>query len=65
MIRDHFEILKDAVTRCGSRPLNEEAAVAMQDDDYHRGMVQYGEDIKKLTEPIWINEYLERMKKGA
>lgn len=65
VIRDHFEILKDAVTRCGSKPLNEEAAVAMQDGDYHRGMVQYGEDIKKLTEPIWINEYLERMKKGA
>jgi hypothetical protein len=28
-------------------------------------MIQYGEDIKKLTEPIWRNEYLERMKKGA
>jgi MoaA/NifB/PqqE/SkfB family radical SAM enzyme len=65
VIRDHFELLKGAVTRCGSRPLNKEAAIAMHDDDYHRGMVQYGEEIKKLTKPIWKSEYLERMKKGA
>ncbi len=65
VIRDHFEILKDAVTRCNSRPLNEDAAIAMQDADYHRGMVQYGENLKKLTEPIWKDEYLERIKKGA
>ncbi len=65
VIRDHFEVLKNTVTRCGSRPLNDEAAAAMQDADYHRGMVCYGEEIKRLTDPIWRGEYLEEVKKGA
>ncbi|MBN1163768.1 MAG: radical SAM protein [Candidatus Krumholzibacteriota bacterium] len=65
VIRDHFEVLKEAVIRCGSKPLNEEAAIALRDDDYHRNMVRYGEEMKKLTDSIWKSEYREGMKVGA
>ncbi len=65
VIRDHFEVLKDAVSRYGPRPLNDEAAEAMHDECYQRGMKRYGEDIGKLTDPIWKERYLEKLEKEA
>jgi len=58
VIRDHFDILRDAVLETGAKPINEEAAIAIQDPEYCRRMVQYGRDIKKLTDPIWAEEYV-------
>ncbi|MEA3409401.1 MAG: radical SAM protein, partial [Candidatus Eisenbacteria bacterium] len=57
VIRDHFDILRDAVLETGARPINEEAAVALQDPEYCRRMVEYGRRIKELTDPIWAEEY--------
>ncbi|MBE9506151.1 MAG: radical SAM protein [Chloroflexi bacterium] len=58
VIRDHFDVLRDAVLETGAKPINEEAAIALQDPEYRRGMVQYGRDIKRLTDPIWAAEYV-------
>jgi hypothetical protein len=58
VIRDHFEVLRDAVLETGAKPINEEAAIAIRDPEYCRGMVQYGRDIKRLTDPIWAEEYV-------
>ncbi len=57
VIRDHFEVLRDAVLRSGARPINDEAAAAMADPEYCRRMVQYGRDMRRLTGPIWEEEY--------
>ena len=57
VIRDHFSLLKDAVEQSGARPINEPAAEAMTDPDYCRGMVEYGKNIKRITDPIWEREY--------
>jgi hypothetical protein len=58
VIRDHFALLRDAVLETGATPINEEAAIAIQDPEYCRRMVQYGRDIKRLTDPIWEEEYV-------
>ncbi len=58
VIRDHFDILREAVLETGARPINEEAAIAIRDPEYCRRMVEYGRDIKRLTDPIWAEEYV-------
>ncbi len=58
VIRDHFDLLKDAVLDTGAKPINEEAAIAVRDSEYCRGMMEYGRDIKRLTDPIWSEEYV-------
>ncbi len=57
VMRDHFGVLRDAVLRSGARPVNAEAAAAMRDPDYCSRMVKYGEDIRRMTNPIWDEEY--------
>ena len=58
VIRDHFDLLRDAVLETGATPINEEAAIAIQDPEYCLRMSQYGRDIKRLTDPIWAEEYV-------
>jgi hypothetical protein len=58
VIRDHFDILREAVLETGARPINEEAAIAIADPEYCRRMVEYGREIKRLTDPIWAEEYV-------
>jgi len=65
VIRDHFAVLKSAVVRTGARPLNEEAAAAISDAEYERGMIRYGKKMEKLTDPMWRQEYLDKMRKQA
>jgi len=57
VIRDHFDVLREAVSCSNARPINEQAAAAMRDPAYCEGMVSYGRRIKKLTDPIWAQEY--------
>ena len=58
VIRDHFDFLRAAVLDTGARPINNEAAVAVQDPEYCRRMARYGGDIKRLADPIWAEEYI-------
>ncbi|MBW2085783.1 MAG: radical SAM protein [Deltaproteobacteria bacterium] len=57
-IRDHFNIVREAAMNTGVKPINEEAAIAINDKSYCDGMVCYGEKLKQLTDPIWEKEYL-------
>ena len=58
VIRDHFEVFKQAAVSSGATPINEEAAIALKDPAYCEGMIRYGEEVKRLSDPIWIEEYL-------
>ena len=59
VIRDHFDVLKDAVIQSQARPINAEAAEALKDESYCQGMIRYGEEMKRLTDPIWQREFLD------
>ena len=57
--RDHHEVLRKAVEKYGAKPADENAAEALRDPDYYDGMVAYGAKFRKLTDEIWVKEYLE------
>ncbi|MCD6415354.1 MAG: radical SAM protein [Planctomycetes bacterium] len=59
VIRDHFQLLKEAVCDTRAKPINEEAAIALRDGDYCRGMAHYGQELKQLADPIWAEQYVD------
>ncbi len=61
-IRDHHRVFHEIVLRNKARPIDASARYALEDEDYHRGLVQYGDRIGELTDPIWEREYLAREK---
>lgn len=58
VIRDHFDVLKESVLLSEAKPINEEAAIAIKDKAYGRGMVQYGKKYKSMTDPVWAEQYI-------
>jgi hypothetical protein len=44
--------------------LDKAAAEALEDEGYYEGMVEYGKEVARLTDPIWEREYVgpERMR---
>jgi MoaA/NifB/PqqE/SkfB family radical SAM enzyme len=58
VIRDHFDVIREIVDQSGATPINKEAAFAIQDKAYCEAMTHYGKEIKKLTDPIWLEEYI-------
>ncbi len=49
-IRDHFDAFLEAVRTCGARPINPEAQEAISNPLYCQGMLDYGDEMAKLTE---------------
>lgn len=58
-IRDHFDVFAQTVTSCGGRPINAEAAQAINDPRYHQAMIDYGSKMANLTDEIWASEYVK------
>jgi len=52
-IRDHYGFAHDAIRRFDARPMDEDAARAIQDREYRTGMVEYGRRTAELLDPIW------------
>jgi hypothetical protein len=59
-IRDHHEVGRDVLVRLGARPIHEDAALALQDAEYARRMIDYGKEIARRLDPIWEREVLGR-----
>ena len=62
-IRDHHEMCRRLLETYHPEPEDEMAAAALQDEDYHRGLVEYDRRLAELTEDIWRREYLDGMGK--
>jgi MoaA/NifB/PqqE/SkfB family radical SAM enzyme len=58
-IRDHHQIVRAAVAEHDAKPINDEAAEALEDEAYAEGLVRYGREVAELTDPIWEHEYVE------
>jgi MoaA/NifB/PqqE/SkfB family radical SAM enzyme len=56
-IRDHFDEFKRMAKAGGARPINDEAADAMTDEDYRRRMLDYGAKLEALTGETWERKY--------
>jgi MoaA/NifB/PqqE/SkfB family radical SAM enzyme len=66
-IRDHFGEFLESCQACGGRPIDADAQVALNDAEYHRGMIQYGRRFGQMTDSIWDERYMsvDRIKSGA
>ena len=60
VIRDHFDVISRAVQVCKAQPIDEEAAAAKADHDYHDGMVAYGGNYGQLSGKVWADRYQPR-----
>lgn len=58
-IRDHHHRFYRMVREHNAKPINPEAAEALQSDSFIRGLCQYGRRVAELTDGIWEKEYLE------
>ena len=57
-LRDHFEVGRGLIDRFQPEPEDEAAAQALIDGGYYEGMMAYEEDLKRLFDPVWEEEYL-------
>ena len=58
-IRDHYCMARELIEKYHPRPEDREAAEALRDEDYRRGMEAYDAELRRLFDPIWQREYLE------
>jgi MoaA/NifB/PqqE/SkfB family radical SAM enzyme len=64
IIRDHFDTAHGIIKTFNAKPLDENAAQALQDGDYRRRMAQYGKDVDSLTRDAWENDYMGKRKEN-
>jgi MoaA/NifB/PqqE/SkfB family radical SAM enzyme len=57
-IRDHYDIFRNSVLTKQAKPEDEKAKEALESDDYFEVLKAYDEQLQRLTEKIWQNEYL-------
>ncbi len=57
-LRDHHQVIREIIDDVGAVPTNPSAVAALEDDEYYRGMVEYGRRIDQLTREKWETEYL-------
>ncbi len=58
-IRDHYENFRKSILPPEAKPEDKNAEEALKDPEYYRRLKEFDEELHKLTEPIWEEEYLE------
>jgi len=58
-IRDHFGEFHGAQQATGAHPIDKAALEAINDEGYCQRMEEYGKELRKLTDALWIERYLE------
>ncbi len=64
-IRDHHALARHLVDMDKPEPEDENAAAALEDEEYYRKMTAYDKRLAELTNPIWVNEYGGRSSKES
>ena len=59
-MRDHHEVVHDAVVKFGARPMNAEAAEALADPSYAAGLRSFGRELATVLDPMWEREVASR-----
>jgi MoaA/NifB/PqqE/SkfB family radical SAM enzyme len=57
-IRDHYAMGRELIDTHHPEPEDAAAADALRDGGYRDAMVRYDQELNKLFDPIWKNEYL-------
>lgn len=64
-IRDHHDEFMETLKKHKPKSIDEDADIAINDEDYHKRLIEYNKKMKSLTEKIWEEKYIapERRKK--
>lgn len=57
-IRDHYEFMSELIRATDAIPEDESASLALEDEDYRLGLIEYGREFRELSERIWRSTYL-------
>jgi len=59
-MRDHHEVIWGMLRRMEVKAADEPAREALSDDTYHRGLLAYDEELRRVLDPVWEEEYKGR-----
>ncbi len=59
-IRDHYKDMFNWINEFQAKPSDEGAKVALKDDKYREGLIQYGKDVDSLTYNTWRQYYIDK-----
>jgi MoaA/NifB/PqqE/SkfB family radical SAM enzyme len=59
LIRDHHTEFMKIMGTHRARPIDDDARAALEDADYHAGLVQFDREYEALTGPVWRERYLQ------
>jgi MoaA/NifB/PqqE/SkfB family radical SAM enzyme len=58
-IRDHYAEFYEMIKGYDIVPIDDNAAAALQDADYRKGLVDYNRAVAEIFDPIWKSQYIE------
>jgi hypothetical protein len=58
IMRDHYEHARSIVSEFGAKPLDVNAAQALEDGDYRSKMIDYGKEVKSMTQKYWEDTFM-------
>jgi len=58
LLRDHYAVGRALIDKYRPEPEDEPAAEALRDESYRARMLEYDENLRKLFDPVWEEEYL-------
>ena len=62
-IRDHYANFRKNILPSRAKGETKEADESLRDPDYYKTLVRYDEELEKLTEDIWQEEYMKQYNK--
>jgi MoaA/NifB/PqqE/SkfB family radical SAM enzyme len=57
-IRDHHGKFLEVARKHNVNPADEDAAIALKDNEFNEGLIRYDKEMKELTDPVWNDHYL-------
>ncbi|TKJ42077.1 radical SAM protein [candidate division TA06 bacterium B3_TA06] len=64
-IRDHHKNFRENILDNSAKPEDENAKAALEDPEYYKRLVEFDEELEKLTQPIWQERYLKGLKRTS
>ena len=59
-MKDHYGDMKKMITSCNTTPIDKYAEESIKDSKYEKELTALDKEQKKVLDPIWENEYLEK-----
>jgi MoaA/NifB/PqqE/SkfB family radical SAM enzyme len=65
MMRDHHGDAHRLIRACHAKPMDENAAEALEDAEYRERMISCGNTVHTLTKPYWESEFMDPVDESA